>query len=59
MVTYEFTPQESTASIVYLVKATENDEVIAEYLICINSEEEKETAAADGLYHLQNPFKDY
>jgi len=29
MVTYEFTPQESTASIVYLVKATENDEVIA------------------------------
>ena len=59
MVTYEFTPQESTASIMYLVKAIENDVVIAEFTICVNSEDEKETVAADGLYNLQNPFKDY
>ena len=59
MVTYEFTPQESTASIVYLVKAIENNAVIAEYSICINSEDEKEIVAAEGLHQLQNPAKDY
>ena len=59
MVTYEFIPQESTASLVYLVKAIENDAVIAEFSICVNSEDEKEAVAADGLYQLQNPAKDY
>ena len=59
MITYKFTPQESTASILYWVQAVENDAVIAEYSICINSEDEKEAVAADGLYQLQNPAKDY
>jgi len=59
MVTYKFTSQESTASLVYLVKAFENDAVIAEFSICVNSEDEKEAVAADGLYQLQNPAKDY
>lgn len=59
MVTYTFTPQESTASLIYWVKATEDDAVIAEYSICINGENQKEAVAAEGLYNLQNPFKDY
>ena len=59
MITYEFTPQESSASIIYLVKAVENNAVIAEYSICVNSEDEKEAVAANGLYQLQNPAKDY
>jgi hypothetical protein len=59
MVTYEFTQQESTASLMYLVKAIENNAVVAEFSICVNTEDEKESVAADGLYHIQNSVKDY
>ena len=59
MITYKFTPQESTASLVYYVTAMENNAVIAEFSICVNNENERETIAADGLYQLQNPATNY
>lgn len=43
----------------YLVKAIENNAVVAEFSICVNTEDEKESVAADGLYHIQNSVKDY
>jgi len=59
MITYEFTPKDSTASLVYGVIAKENNEVIAEFSICVNSDDEREAVAADGLYQLQNPAQNY